>query len=65
MTMSAIVPDAADDVRCMLADIIFVVDSSGSIQAHNWLLVLEFLQSMVDDFQLGAHTVRVSEELNR
>ena len=44
---------ADDGTECAQADIVFVVDSSGSIGADNWPLVLNFTASMVESFPVG------------
>ena len=49
----------------MMADIIFVVDSSGSIQLHNWQIVLKFLTSFVDDYNVGPDAVQVRNSLSQ
>ena len=44
---------------CQRADMIFVLDSSGSIGAENWIKVLEFVKAVVRDFTIGENNVRV------
>ena len=45
--------------RCEQEDIVFVVDSSGSIQRSNWPLVLEFIKNVVRGFNIGQDNVRI------
>ena len=40
-------------------DIVFLVDSSGSIYEDNWPTVLEFMKSIVRDYTIGPNNVRV------
>ena len=42
-----------DGTECAQADIVFVVDSSGSIGNASWQLVLNFTASMVESFPIG------------
>ncbi|ELT92983.1 hypothetical protein CAPTEDRAFT_220507 [Capitella teleta] len=44
---------------CSQADIIFVMDSSGSVGDSNWKLVLQFVQNVVDNLDIGSHATRV------
>lgn len=46
-------------VRCEQEDIVFVVDSSGSIQRSNWPLILEFMKNIVRGFNIGPDQVRI------
>ena len=51
---------------CGRADIVFIVDSSGSINeqdSNNWNLVLNFMQSLVDSFTIGSDDVRIGAVL--
>jgi collagen type VI alpha len=41
------------------ADIVFVVDASGSVQASNFQITLQFLQSVVNSFTIGPNDVLV------
>ncbi len=50
-------------VRCDKTDIVFVVDSSGSIQRYNWPEVLRFMRRVVNDFTIGDNNVRVGVTL--
>ena len=45
---------------CHFADIVFVVDSSGSIGAVNWRRLLQFVADVVKLFQIGGSNARVS-----
>lgn len=45
--------------RCNVADIIFVLDSSGSIGADNWQLVLNFTKSVALGFEIGPQNVQI------
>ncbi len=42
-----------------MEDIIFLVDSSGSIQRNNWQSVLNFMKRIVQDYTIGPNNVRV------
>lgn len=42
-----------------MADIVFIVDESGSIGTPNFLLVRSFLHSLVNEMEIGTHRVRV------
>ncbi len=44
---------------CQREDIVFVVDSSGSIQGTNWPLVLEFMKNVIRGFNIGPDAVRI------
>jgi uncharacterized protein YegL len=47
---------------CGKADIVFIVDSSGSINdrdSNNWNLVLGFMQEVVSTFTIGSDAVRI------
>ncbi len=48
---------------CDQEDIVFLVDSSGSIQRNNWQLVLEFMTNIVRDYQIGPNNVRIGVAL--
>jgi hypothetical protein len=41
-------------------DIVFVLDSSGSITNNNWKLMMDMLQSIVDKLNLGAGAIQAS-----
>ena len=41
------------------ADIVFVVDSSGSISSYDFDKVRSFIESVVDSFDISSDTVRV------
>ena len=47
------------DDRCQLADIIFVLDSSGSIGKGNYELMLNFTKSIVSEFIIGPNNVQI------
>ena len=44
---------------CDQEDIVFLVDSSGSIQRQNWQTILDFMKNIVSDFTIGSNSVRV------
>jgi len=44
---------------CRQGDIIFCVDSSGSIKKENWPRVLEFINSIIDQVGVGAQATHV------
>ena len=44
---------------CDLEDIVFVVDSSGSILQQNWPLVLNFMRNIVQDLTIGPDNVQI------
>ena len=44
---------------CDQEDIVFVVDSSGSILRENWFVVLEFMKNLIRDFTVGPNNVQV------
>ncbi len=44
---------------CDQEDIIFLVDSSGSIQRNNWQIILDFMKNIVRDFTIGPSNVRI------
>ncbi len=46
-------------VRCEQEDIVFLVDSSGSIQRRNWPLVLDFMKNVIRGFNIGRDAVRI------
>ena len=48
---------------CNQEDIVFLVDSSGSIQRNNWQLVLDFMKNLVRDYNIGPNNVRVGVAL--
>ena len=45
--------------NCEMEDIVFIVDSSGSIQEQNWPLVLNFMKNIVRDFTIGPNNVQI------
>ncbi len=45
--------------RCNQEDVVFLVDSSGSIYRSNWPIILEFMKNIVRDFTIGPNNVRV------
>ena len=44
---------------CSIADVVFVLDSSGSVGEENWKKVLEFVNSVVDRLDIGEYRTRV------
>ena len=54
----ACIISTADD-SCQLADIVFVLDSSGSIGLADWDRVLNFTKSIVSDFVIGSNNVHI------
>ena len=44
---------------CDQEDIVFLVDSSGSIYDYNWPTVKEFMKNIVRDYTIGSNNVRV------
>lgn len=44
---------------CDVADMVFVLDSSGSIGSNNWVKVLEFVKSFITDVNIGPQNVQV------
>ena len=50
---------AATSPRLGIADIVFVVDSSGSIGRSNWGLVIDFLYDFVQDLTIGIADMQV------
>lgn len=44
---------------CGIADIVFVLDSSGSIGRDNWVRVLDFVRSVIQDLDIGYDATRV------
>ena len=44
---------------CDLADVVFSLDSSGSIGIENWRKVLNFTKSVAQAFTLGPNSVQV------
>ena len=44
---------------CDQVDIVFLVDSSGSIQRNNWQIILDFMKNIVRDFTIGPNNVRI------
>ncbi len=49
--------------RCDRTDIVFVVDSSGSIQRFNWPVILNFIRRIVNDFTIGPRNVQIGVTL--
>ena len=47
------------DESCQVADIVFVLDSSGSIGQANWELMLNFTESIVTEFTVGPDNVQI------
>ena len=45
--------------NCNQEDIVFLVDSSGSIYRNNWPTILEFMKNIVRDFSIGPNNVRI------
>ncbi len=45
--------------NCNQVDLVFLVDSSGSIYRNNWPIILEFMRNIVRDFTVGPNDVRV------
>ena len=45
--------------NCDLEDIVFVVDSSGSILQQNWPLILSFMKNIVRDLNIGPNNVQI------
>ncbi|CAD5114775.1 DgyrCDS3819 [Dimorphilus gyrociliatus] len=48
-----------EDETCDLVDIVFVLDSSGSIKPPNWLRLLSFTKNVTDNFRIGPTFTRV------
>ena len=46
-----------------MTDLVFVVDSSGSILRNNWQLVLQFMQNIVNDFTIGPNDIQIGVTL--
>ncbi len=44
---------------CDQGDIVFLLDSSGSIQRNNWQTVLNFVKSIVQNYNIGPNSVRI------
>ena len=44
---------------CEQEDIVFLVDSSGSIQYQNWPIILTFIKNVVNDFNIGPNEVQI------
>lgn len=44
---------------CDVADIVFSLDSSGSVGEADWLLVLNFTKSVVKGFTVGGKNVQI------
>ncbi len=45
--------------NCFQEDIVFLVDSSGSIYRQNWQTILDFMKNIVRDFTIGPNNVRI------
>ena len=45
--------------RCNVADIVFALDSSGSIGIENWQKVLNFTKSIAGGFDIGPENVQI------
>ena len=45
--------------QCEQEDIVFLVDSSGSIQRNNWDTIKDFIKNIVRDYTIGPSNVRV------
>ena len=43
-----------------VADVVFVLDSSGSITMDNWVKVLDFVNSIVGALPIGMPSIQVS-----
>ncbi|XP_062602399.1 collagen alpha-1(XXI) chain-like [Saccostrea cucullata] len=48
-----------EDCGYSAADIVFILDSSGSVGSKNFEKTKEFFKAMVDGFQIGSKTVRI------
>ncbi|XP_061164208.1 von Willebrand factor A domain-containing protein 2-like isoform X4 [Saccostrea echinata] len=55
ISIDKVAPDCGDTA----ADIVFILDSSGSVGSGNFEKTKEFFKAMVDGFQIGSKTVRV------
>ncbi len=44
---------------CDQLDLVFLVDASGSIQAQNWPIILNFIRNVVNDFDIGPNRVQI------
>ena len=51
-------PVAFDDPQCGKADLIILLDSSGSITEENWYKVLDFAKEIVDNFAIGPDDIQ-------
>jgi hypothetical protein len=45
------------------ADVVFVLDSSGSVGSANWHLMLKFVQNVVNIFTIGRNDVQVGVDI--
>ena len=45
------------------ADVVFVLDSSGSVGSANWQLMLTFVQNVVNKFTIGRNHVQVGVDI--
>lgn len=43
----------------MKTDVIFVVDASGSVTTKEFGKMLQFMESIIDDFEIGPNSTRV------
>ena len=50
-------------MSCTQGDIVFVVDSSGSIYRENWNTILDFMKRLVNDFTIGPDNIQVGVTL--
>ena len=50
---------ASAPVNCDRTDLVFLVDSSGSIQRNNWQTILDFMVNIINDFDIGPNSVQV------
>ena len=46
--------------QCKPLDVVFVLDSSGSIKRENWPLVLNFTKEVINHFTVGPEATQVS-----
>ena len=44
----------------IVADVAFIVDSSGSIERGNWVKMLNFIKAMVKAFNVGANKTHIA-----
>ncbi|CAI9721272.1 type VI, alpha [Octopus vulgaris] len=55
-----IIPTDAPDCNVSMADILFILDSSGSVANPDFLRMITFVKEMVKGFDIGNSTVRVA-----